>query len=44
MGGADAPRSAIEGAATAIWLATRDFEVGRDETGLSWEDQVVIPW
>ena len=44
MGGADAPRSAIQGAATAIWLATRDFEVGRDETGLFWEDQVVIPW
>jgi NAD(P)-dependent dehydrogenase (short-subunit alcohol dehydrogenase family) len=44
MGGPDAPRSAEEGAATAIWLATRKFEVGTDQTGLFWEDQVVIPW
>ena len=44
MGGADAPRSAEEGAATAIWLATRNFEIGKDQTGLLWEDQVVIPW
>jgi len=44
MGGPDAPRSAEEGAATAIWLATRDFEVGKDLTGLFWEDQEVIPW
>jgi NAD(P)-dependent dehydrogenase (short-subunit alcohol dehydrogenase family) len=44
MGGTDAPRSAEEGAATAIWLATRNFEVGKDQTGLLWEDQVVIPW
>ena len=44
MGGPDAPRSAEEGAATAIWLATRNFEVGKDQTGLFWEDQAVIPW
>ena len=44
MGGPDAPRSAEEGAATAIWLANRKFEAGRDQTGLFWEDQVVIPW
>ena len=44
MGGPDAPRSAEEGAATAIWLATREFEAGKDLTGLFWEDQEVIPW
>ena len=44
MGGADAPRSAEEGAATAIWLATREFEAGKDQTGLFWEDKTVIPW
>jgi len=44
MGGPDAPRSAEEGAATAIWLATRKFEAGTDQTGLFWEDQEVIPW
>lgn len=44
MGGPDAPRSAEEGAATAIWLATREFEAGKDITGLFWEDQEVIPW
>jgi NAD(P)-dependent dehydrogenase (short-subunit alcohol dehydrogenase family) len=44
MGGPDAPRSAEEGAATAIWLATRKFEAGTDQTGLFWEDQVVVPW
>ena len=43
MGGPDAPRSAEEGAATAIWLATREFNPG-DQTGLLWEDQEVIPW
>jgi NAD(P)-dependent dehydrogenase (short-subunit alcohol dehydrogenase family) len=43
MGGPDAPRSAEEGAATAIWLATREFKPG-DQTGLLWEDQEVIPW
>jgi 3-oxoacyl-[acyl-carrier protein] reductase len=44
MGGPDAPRSAEEGAATAIWLATRNFESGKDQTGLFWEDQQIIPW
>ena len=44
MGGPDAPRSASEGAATAIWLATRSFEAGKDQTGLFWEDEEVIPW
>lgn len=43
MGGPDAPRSAEEGAATAIWLATRSFNPG-DATGVLWEDQQVIPW
>jgi 3-oxoacyl-[acyl-carrier protein] reductase len=43
MGGPDAPRSAAEGAETAIWLATRDFNVG-DQTGVLWEDREVIPW
>jgi len=44
MGGPDAPRSAQEGAQTAIWLATRNFEPGKDQTGLLWEDQQVVPW
>jgi NAD(P)-dependent dehydrogenase (short-subunit alcohol dehydrogenase family) len=43
MGGPDAPRSAIEGAETAIWLATRIFNSG-DTTGVLWEDREVIPW
>ena len=43
MGGPDAPRSAAEGAETAIWLATREFNLG-DQTGLFWEDREVIPW
>lgn len=43
MGGPDAPRSAEEGAATAIWLATRPFNPG-DLTGVLWEDQTVIDW
>lgn len=44
MGGPDAPRSAEEGAETAIWLATRPFTVGEDKTGLFWEDRQVIDW
>ena len=44
MGGPDAPRTAEEGAQTAIWLATRNFEPGKDQTGLLWEDQQVVPW
>ncbi|MBU3716038.1 MAG: SDR family NAD(P)-dependent oxidoreductase [Candidatus Nanopelagicaceae bacterium] len=43
MGGPDAPRSAAEGAETAIWLATREFKSG-DQTGVLWEDREVIPW
>ena len=43
MGGPDAPRSAAEGAETAIWLATREFSAG-DVTGVLWEDREVIPW
>ena len=43
MGGPDAPRSAEEGAATAIWLATREFNPG-DKTGLLWEDQEIVEW
>lgn len=43
MGGPDAPRSAQEGAATAVWLAVREFNQG-DLTGVLWEDQEVVPW
>jgi 3-oxoacyl-[acyl-carrier protein] reductase len=49
MGGPDAPRSAEEGAETAVWLATRDFdkdsaEVQQNTTGVLWEDRQVVPW
>jgi NAD(P)-dependent dehydrogenase (short-subunit alcohol dehydrogenase family) len=44
MGGPDAPRSIEEGAETAIWLATRTFEAGVDQTGVLWEDRQIIPW
>ena len=46
MGGADAPRSAEEGAETAIWLATSDIaERGLENvTGLLWEDRKVVPF
>lgn len=44
MGGPDAPRSAQEGAATAIWLATREFDPVKDKTGLLWEDRQVVDW
>ena len=43
MGGPDAPRSAAEGAETAIWLATREFNTG-DPTGVLWEDREIVPW
>jgi NAD(P)-dependent dehydrogenase (short-subunit alcohol dehydrogenase family) len=43
MGGADAPRSAEEGAACALWLATREFNPG-DVTGLLWEDNQIVEW
>lgn len=44
MGGPDAPRTAAKGAETAIWLATREFAVGSDQTGLLWEDMEIVPW
>ncbi len=46
MGGPDAPRSAEEGAETAIWLATADIAQRGSEnvTGVLWEDRQVIPW
>jgi short-subunit dehydrogenase len=46
MGGPDAPRSADEGAETAIWLATADIsERGADQvTGLLWEDRKIVPF
>ena len=43
MGGPDAPRTAEEGAATANWLAIREFNPG-DITGVLWEDYEVVPW
>jgi NAD(P)-dependent dehydrogenase (short-subunit alcohol dehydrogenase family) len=46
MGGPDAPRTAAEGAETAIWLATADIAQRGTEnvTGVLWEDRQVIPW
>lgn len=44
MGGENAPRSAAEGAATAVWLATRELTPGITQTGLLWEDNEVVPW
>ena len=44
MGGPDAPRSAQEGAETAIWLATREFDPAKDKTGLLWEERQVVDW
>lgn len=44
MGGESAPRSAEEGAATAVWLATRELILGTTQTGLLWEDNEVVPW
>jgi NAD(P)-dependent dehydrogenase (short-subunit alcohol dehydrogenase family) len=46
MGGPDAPRSAAEGAETAIWLASADIAQRGIEnvTGVLWEDRQVIPW
>ena len=42
MGGPDAPRSAEQGAETAVWLAGRSAEGAR--TGVLWEDRQVVPW
>lgn len=44
MGGPDAPRSVQEGAETAIWLATREFDPTKDKTGLLWEDRQIVDW
>jgi NAD(P)-dependent dehydrogenase (short-subunit alcohol dehydrogenase family) len=43
MGGPDAPRTAEEGAACALWLATREFSAG-DTTGVLWEDNQIVEW
>jgi len=40
LGGDAAPRSAEQGAQTALWLASREG----GETGLLWEDQRCVPW
>jgi NAD(P)-dependent dehydrogenase (short-subunit alcohol dehydrogenase family) len=49
MGGPDAPRSAEEGAETAVWLATREFDKSSEDfqkntTGVLWEDHQIVPW
>lgn len=47
MGGPDAPRSAVEGAETIVWLATRPDRNLAGEvvpTGLLWEDRQIVPW
>jgi hypothetical protein len=49
MGGPAALLSAEEGARTAIWLATRHFDLNgaTDQeklTGVLWEEMNVIPW
>jgi len=49
MGGPDAPLSAEEGARTAMWLATRNFDTNgaTDQeklTGVLWEEMKPVPW
>lgn len=49
MGGPDAPLSAQEGSLTAVWLATRSFDVNGESdqeklTGVLWEEKQVVPW
>jgi short-subunit dehydrogenase len=49
MGGPNAPLSAEEGAQTAIWLATREFNLASEDdqdrlTGVLWEERKVVPW
>ncbi|CAB4717005.1 unannotated protein [freshwater metagenome] len=49
MGGPDAPLSAEEGARTAMWLATRAFDVNgaTDQeklTGVLWEEMKPVAW
>lgn len=41
MGGAEAPRTAAQGADTAVWLAT---EAPREVTGKFFRDRLEIPW
>ena len=42
MGGPHAPRSAEQGAGTALWLASRSADGAL--TGVLWEDRQVVPW
>ncbi len=42
MGGPNAPRSAEQGAETAVWLAGRSADGAL--TGVLWEDRQVVPW
>ena len=49
MGGPDAPRSAEEGAETALWLLNRSFNPQSENeiektTGVLWEDHQIVPW
>ncbi|WP_205752652.1 SDR family NAD(P)-dependent oxidoreductase [Cryptosporangium phraense] len=47
LGGSGAPRSAAEGAETAIWLCTRpavQADGSPAPTGLLWQDHEVLPW
>lgn len=49
MGGPNAPLSAEDGARSAVWLATRSFDLnGEDDqarlTGVLWEEMKVVPW
>jgi NAD(P)-dependent dehydrogenase (short-subunit alcohol dehydrogenase family) len=44
MGGPDAPLSVAEGADTAIWLATREFDPAIDKTGFLWEERRIVEW
>lgn len=49
MGGPDAPRSAEEGAETALWLIDRTFDaqsasLEERTTGVLWEDHQIVPW
>jgi NAD(P)-dependent dehydrogenase (short-subunit alcohol dehydrogenase family) len=49
MGGLDAPRSAEEGAETALWLLNRSFNPQSENeiektTGVLWEDHQIVPW
>ena len=43
MGGSDAPRTAEQGAETALWLASRNVNE-QTLTGLLWEDRSIVPW